>query len=589
MRTIHRGALAIACATLGYAGTSHAAIYKVGPVGPGSSCTHSTIQAAVDAAAANPGRDYIRVTRSYAKKTLNYLAQQIRIPAQDLQIEGGWETCDSATAGTNRTTVSGAGGNAAPVFWIDGRFGPNAYVTLAGLDVVGGEQSGIRFEAKGSLTLLSVRVGDNASPTYGGGIDFAAPAGSRPDSATLIVGNDTVIEKNSAVLGGGGIACRTAWLTMYAARSRISENTTGGDGGGLYAADCGAGIGSSAAYPTMGVFWSNHASGNGGAIEATVRSNVSVETIDANAPTLVNGNTADGIGGAIDVRMGSDMYLRGAIVDGNRGYQGGGAVAVVDTGDGPALSVSDSGSVSCAAGIICGRFSNNIARSASGLNQHGAALLYSVDWRSDGVRDIDARNASFIGNIGETLVRAESHYGAAAPHLFFGGVVMNNNWTNSDLLQFVTSGQVAAPDAGFEITGSSIAQNTIRGAVYRGTTDLRMTGSIAWQPERQPVFSFTAGAPAVGRVAQVMVSDAIGMPADPSIVLADPRFVDASHGNLRLRSDSPALDFTSFHALATDRDGRPRTVDLFLPSNRYGATDLGAYELQQDSSGSIGP
>jgi hypothetical protein len=300
----------------------------------------------------------------------------------------------------------------------------------------------------------------------------------------------------------------------------------------------------------------------------------------------LNGNVAYGIGGAIDARKGSDVELRGAIADGNQAYQGGGAIAVIDQGEGTALRILDAGTAKCAAGIVCGRLSNNIAQNASGANQHGAALLYSVDNRSDGVRDIDVRNASFVSNLGATLVRAESHSGVA-PHLYLAGAVIYNNWAASDLLQLVTYNPVPAADTGLEITGSTIARNTLGGAVYRGTTDFRMTGSIATQVGH-PIVSIISGTLPAGRVVQDLVSDATGIPADPSVMVGDPRFVDLSTGNLHLRSDSPAIDFTSYHALGTDRDGRARTVDLFLVGNRYGATDLGAYELQQDGSGTIG-
>src|SRR5262249_58086703 len=55
---------------------------------------------------------------------------------------------------------------------------------------------------------------------------------------------------------------------------------------------------------------------------------------------------------------------------------------------------------------------------------------------------------------------------------------------------------------------------------------------------------------------------------------ADPLFVDAGAGNLRLQYGSPAVGTgTSSGAPATDLDGNPRPAG--------GPTDMGAYQLQK--------
>ena len=65
-------------------------------VGTGSGCTHATIQAAIDAAAATPETDFIRVTRS-----LDYSDQALEIEDQSLVLEGGYATAPP-TAQTRR-------------------------------------------------------------------------------------------------------------------------------------------------------------------------------------------------------------------------------------------------------------------------------------------------------------------------------------------------------------------------------------------------------------------------------------------------------------------------------------------------------
>ena len=68
----------------------------------------------------------------------------------------------------------------------------------------------------------------------------------------------------------------------------------------------------------------------------------------------------------------------------------------------------------------------------------------------------------------------------------------------------------------------------------------------------------------------------------PNLV-ADPCFVSGT--DLHLTPESPALDFSNLFSYAvTDIDGLPRSVDLRSIPNVLGPVDLGAYELQVDSS-----
>ena len=62
---------------------AESAVYAVGP-GPG--CTHATIQAAIDAANANPGDDFVRVPHS---QVWNEQALVIDT-AQTVSLEGYW-------------------------------------------------------------------------------------------------------------------------------------------------------------------------------------------------------------------------------------------------------------------------------------------------------------------------------------------------------------------------------------------------------------------------------------------------------------------------------------------------------------------
>lgn len=96
----------------------NAAIFRVGAGGAAGGCTHSTLQAAVDAASVSPGADIILVARNQT-----WTAQELLVDtSQELTIEGGYENCNSNTP-SGSTELSGQGGNARPVIRIYGRNG----------------------------------------------------------------------------------------------------------------------------------------------------------------------------------------------------------------------------------------------------------------------------------------------------------------------------------------------------------------------------------------------------------------------------------------------------------------------------------
>ena len=102
-------------------------------VGPGGDCTHPTLQAALDSAAANSGADEVRIVR-----TATWTGIQISTNTnQDVAIVGGWAACSSQQP-TGKTTLSGAGGQARSVIALRG----NGNFTLRNLVIRDGDQAG---------------------------------------------------------------------------------------------------------------------------------------------------------------------------------------------------------------------------------------------------------------------------------------------------------------------------------------------------------------------------------------------------------------------------------------------------------------
>ena len=181
----------------------------------GSGCTHGTIQAAINAAAGNPGIDTIRVSRSLA-----YTEQALVVnTAESLEIAGGYATCAQAVPDDTLTVIDGGGAGAAPVLRLTTTGVASVRLSrlrLVGGDVAGdGEGGGIRYT--GSLTsVLELErcevIGNSAA--YGGGI-YAVGNGSR---GRLVLRFGNLVSGNTARVSGGGIYVENANLDHERAR-----------------------------------------------------------------------------------------------------------------------------------------------------------------------------------------------------------------------------------------------------------------------------------------------------------------------------------------------------------------------------------
>ena len=107
-RTISATALLFASLTFAPA----AFAFGIFTVGPAVDCPYHSIQDAVDAAAANPGVDYVWISNDLASGTkYSYSGQHIHVhDADGVIIEGGFVSCSDYDIGPGEnTTISGAG------------------------------------------------------------------------------------------------------------------------------------------------------------------------------------------------------------------------------------------------------------------------------------------------------------------------------------------------------------------------------------------------------------------------------------------------------------------------------------------------
>lgn len=552
-------------------------IYTVGPAGAAGGCTHSSIQNALNAAAAHVGADEIRIVN-----TVTYSNQALVVNDNGaLTIEGGFADCNPL-APVGRTTISGLGGAAASVL----RTAETATVdvTLMGLDIRDGEGDasgyggGILHAAKGKVTIVDSRIHHN-SATYGGGIAMHLIAGQTAATRELVIGAGAVIGDTDAALGnsassGGGIYLDVGSLTLGGADAGVIKNSATSSGGGIALVGnsdnvrVDIGSGGNAAY---GVISGNQASSYGGAISAVgSTAKVRLFTTDAQKPVDLIGNTAQ-YGGAFNIAYGANLSAWQAQVTGNIA-QFGGVLRLVDGArvslyNNLALGSPPATAVACASGLRCNLIADNTATAGP-----GAGVAEIVVTTSGVNSNLSLESATLLRNGGYTLFRDYCSFspGTCGHTVAISGCEISAN-SSTTIASFSARPQMTLEEC--TVAGNGGADTLFLGA------NVILSRSIVWQPGRT-VFD-AAGLGSTLAAAHVITHDATGFPTNYTIRSLDPRFVNAATGDFRLRADSPALDSApSGGSVYASLDGTAREVDLAPVPNYFGGTvDLGGYEL----------
>lgn len=560
-------------------------------VGSEAGCNHATVQDAVDALPAG-GIHEIRI------RTGSYAAQAIKIAARELTLRGGYASC-AATASSGSSTLSGQGGGADSVVQITG---DDNEVTLENLAIIRGDEvadgygGGIDFRGNGYLVLRETGVAQNEAG-YGGGISLTGTGGS----AELRLESGTVVQFNTARVSRGGIRIDgNARLVAVQDRIGIYNNEAvdgdGGFGGGVLVvgparADLGSpGVGAS------GMIAFNRARYGGGIAAVAGEEDgrdvlLRVFTTDAQRPFRLHDNLALQTGGALylkpyrsltqivdatlyafDYRIEDNVAQNGSAIYGDLGNSG--APYYFKHGSEVFLEprVNDTrplerGAVPCAAGIPCREVSGNATRTDAGAPTDGATILIQTDSLAR------FREATLRANRGGRLLHA-----------------LDSNFTveNSLLVDNTMSLDLVSHAEQDDFTSARIAFSTIAGNqvgaghVISKVNDLTIERSILWQPGKlllQDLGGSTS--PSYLLVNEVA---SLGGPGS-SLVVFDPRFVDPSVGDYRVRAASPAVDFAPPPATgpgstptAFDLDGAARAVDLAAIPDFLGHVDVGAYE-----------
>jgi predicted outer membrane repeat protein len=564
-------------------------VYKVDPFCPDAS-VYGTIQDAVNAAALHAGADYVWISDN--TDINGYKNQHIVVnDPDDVIIEGGFFDCTDFDPGTDQTSVSGAGNDGGPVFDI---IGTGHTVYLGNLIISGAQRGsgqsggGINFTGHGELDIAQSFVFLNWAD-YGAGINVTASGGQ----AVVKLLHDTTVYLNTAAVSGGGIRLEgDARLLVLDPKVAINGNTAAQYGGGIEIlgparADVGApdgGFGGS-------VIAANHAANGGG---VAVLDNGNGEAVlrtfahDGTHPTTFNQNTADVDGGAIYLTGLADACLFGArftdnvaedgaalymtfyIADGSGDHNQNGGIYINDSGPnrlgaecGPE-SIAQLGGIKICTAEECSAFSGQATKHADKTPSAGAVIyLYLESLVASRFRIQDSTAAQVI------------YDGAAA---ILSTCLITDNAVSGGL---IGSG---ADYSGYElqVRRCTIANNAIGGnhVIELGKSSyIALDYDIFDQPNKA-----TASPPAGGatfEVSYTIAADSVGLPTstNPSVIQGQPQFRDVANRDYHQLATSLGIDFAASSA-ESDLDGAPGNVDLPRIANRFGPTDLGAYERQ---------
>ncbi len=587
---MHASAASLASLVLLLAGTQaidgHAATYTVGV---GTGCSHPNVQAAVDAAAANPGADLIRISRSVA-----HTAQAIRISDQELTLEGGFPDCTSGASGV-WTVLDGTGGESTSVVTITGASGA---VTMRRLRIIGGDEvgdgdgGGIDHSTSLSFPLLleDVEISGNRARD-GGGIAVGGAA---------TIGRNVRIFDNRATRSGGGISITWGRLRIDGDGVLIGYNTAASHGGGINVEmTTGVDIGSPG-WNGLGVIHGNSARYGGGmsiragalaAHPALAR----LYTTSTTRPVRISSNVASATGGGVylDPYIGIDMRSAYAIlcasdvrIDSNRAVQGAAIYADTDynalghlrssaaminpghANDCLGIAPRPAHAVRCTGSPDCNRIDGNIADGDDNAGTGAVVLIQNAS-------RFRATNTYWSTNSGGHLIRGFGEFdgpGANRAIVSLVSCVIEGNSLSREMLRFEDS-QLDARLERCTIAGNTYGEAMMR---FAQSKDMRLDllHSIVWQPG---TVLRSGSPPATSAVEWNVLHTNTTLGSTAYTLVADPRFV--GDGDYGLRAGSPAVDYSPAVG-GDDLAGNARSRDLPIKANVWGPTDVGAFERQ---------
>lgn len=578
------------------------AAQTVHTVGPDPGCDFGNLQSAINAV---QDFDEIRLMTGtyYGGYTIHSRA---------VRIVGGFPDCASSTP-TGRSTFDQQGsGLVLDVYYPAASNDASLRVELENLTIRGGGGSGFSsggVSVRGRPGKLAVRFSDvqisentRAGLTdHGAGLRVLATGDRSGTSLPLAwLGDGSAVIGNTTAGNGGGIYCQSEYSSLSGDVLRfeqglIFDNEAGSNGGGIAVNGCFPVVVQSGGpivlfFPTGGIIGNRAARGGGIYLENDGRLGLYASPDHAallaeNEATILGGGAAvSGAGSFLQVR---DGYLSGnsAAAGGAIAVQSGGLVRVRRTLATPEV-------VPCKAPIIGGGSLSRPPCSVIEDNQADGGGAF--DLRGDAVLEV---NQSIIrgnqsGSGGGAVLSAgnTSIYTGPNSEARFEGVVVEGNSggalfraSNNARIRIVHGTVASYPGALFQTAAAADkeARIEVHASIVEGSGSWRLDGGDGTTALELECVIGNAMPAVTGADALVAYSQ------------IDPRFIDPTDGDYRLRSDSPAIDYCGPSGAPSypDLDGYPRgqpwtgPAPIPAPGGGLGPYDLGAYETPFDPVG----
>lgn len=567
-------ALLLAVASLGSTAVP-AAVLTVGPPGATAGCSHPTLQAAIDAAAASPGPDTIRIARG------TYPAQHLIIDDDyELAIEAGFASCQNLVR-VDYSTLDGQNSTpAGPVIEHKGE----GTLTLSDLHIQHGDATrsgttfadggGVASYGEGRLYIQRILLWANRA-NRGGGL-FVAP--DRDYSKQITLQGVSVIE-NQATQSGGGIYAAHADLHITgAAASSFAGNAANGTldsqgGGAIFAS--GVEITIDAVMPTNVPFMDGNTSkASGGAVYLTSTAaydiNFKLVPIRGGGTAEFSDNTASYTGGAFFISAMADgavvrVHLVDAVLSDNMAPKGS-AIQLYASGNPQTRAnfhmFANSFNTACAASWRCNRISGNVS------NGYGTIVAETAGTAQT---SFEMQRGHIVDNSAIHLGGLIDNIGPGNETIIDNSVVADNDFGNFPMV---------SASAELRIENSTIANNlrAIPALIKTNGAAVYLHNNIIFQPA-VPLYAAT-GSPLID-ICNLMLGSTqlLGNEFPRNIQYTqDPLFVNPGQGDYRLQVGSQARNRYDANGCAAVSSAdllfatRPDRPELPTPY------DFGAYE-----------